>query len=172
MEMDSAEQKKIAEMPERIKKGVYAELPKLVEIIKVGAIEREMGVISGWVSAKLKNTRNGKYSVRKFSEDDVRRLNEGVWRLADKLMRVKVEYSPDRATCAANVKEALKDVFMKELALRKLGWSKIELGVRTSVGASMKYRPQFTEADVEALTIGVREVAVAMLAYEYFLDKE
>lgn len=170
--MTTIGENKLTEMPAKIQKGVYAELPKLLEYVKAGAIEKEMGVSSGWISMRLNRTQNGKYSVRKFNAADMAKLNSAIWKLAEKLMVVNVPYSPDRATCSAYVKISLKDVFVSVLAENKLGWTKTELAYRTSTGASMKYRPQFTEEDLEKLTIGVRELAVRMMSYEYFLDQE
>ena len=170
--MTTIGENKSTEMPAKIQKGVYAELPKLLEFVKAGAIEKEMGVNSGWISMRLKRAQNGKYSVRKFSVADVAKLNSGIWKLAEKLMVVNVPYSPDRVTCSAYVKISLKDVFIGALAKKKFGWDKRELAHRTSVGTSTKYRPQFTESDLETLTIGVRELAVWMMSYEYFLDQE
>ena len=170
--MTTIGENKLTEMPAKIQKGVYAELPKLLEFVKAGAIEKEMGVNSGWISMRLNRTQNGKYSVRKFNAADMAKLNSGIWKLAEKLMVVNVPYSPDRATCSAYVKIALKDVFVKSLAAKKLGWNRNELSHRMSIGASAKYRPQFTESDLETLTIGVRELAVWMMSYEYFLDQD
>lgn len=155
----------------RFKKGVYAELPKLLETVKAGAIEKEIGVCSGWVSSRLNRAQNGKYSIRKFNEADVEKLNQGIWSLAQKLIAINIPYSDDRAECVKQVKESLKTLFINSLAKEKLGWEKFDLSSRMFTGATAKYRPQFTESDIEQLSIGARELAMRMLSIEYVLDE-
>lgn len=156
----------------RFKKEVYSELPKLLEVVKAGAIEKEMGVVSGWVSLRLNRVQNGKYSTRRFTQSDVEKLNNGMWALAEKLATVIVPYSSDRLEGVKFLKKSLKSLFINKLAKEKLGWEQFDLSSRMLTGASARYRPQFTESDIEQLTIGAREVATRMLSIEYILGEE
>lgn len=156
---------------EKFKKEVYEELPKLLEVVKAGAIEKEMGVSSGWISMRLNKHQNGKYSIRQFNISDIEKLNKGVWQLASKLSNINIPYSEDRTTCIKNLKESLKPLFIFKLAEDKMKWTDYEFKIRMMASQHAKYRPQLTEDDLQQLSIGAREVAMRMLSIEYFLKE-
>lgn len=156
----------------RLKKEVYSNLPKMLEVVKASAIEKEMGVSSGWISLRLNHTQNGKYSIRRFTQNDVDKLNKGIWSLAEKLSTIIIPYSSDRAEGVRLVKEYLSPLFINKLAKEKLGWEQFDLSSRMLTGVSAKYRPQFTKNDIEQLTIGAREVSTRMFSVEYILSEE
>ena len=155
----------------KIKKEVYAELPKLAKLVKKGAIEKEMGVNSGWLSTRLNRSPNGS-SVRKFTPSDIDRLNQGIWQLAQKLSKITFTYCEDRTEYVQGIKEALKAFFIAELCLQKLGLEALAVQNRMSTGVIAMYRPRFTQSELERLSLGIRELAVQMLSVEYYLDED
>lgn len=157
---------------EKIKKGVYAELPRLLEVVKAGAIEKEMNEFSGWISLRLRRLKNGPNSFRAFRDNDVEKLNQGIWQLGEKLMNTTIVWNPDRKECVANVKQGLKSVFIKEIARRKLGITKSQMDMYMSVGGRGYRRSLLSEEQVESLTMGVREVGLQLLSTEFYLDEE
>lgn len=157
---------------EKIRKGVYAELPKLLEVVKAGAIEKEMGVTNGWISGRLNHAKNGPYSVRSFRGDDIDKLNRGVWALGEKLMRANIAWSADRKECVTNVKSGLKQLFIKEIAKRKLNITKVQMDMYMSLGARSRRNSLLSEEQVQRLVMGVREVGLLMVSTEYYMDEE
>lgn len=157
---------------EKFKKEVYEELPKLLEVVKAGAIEKEMGVSSGWISMRLNKHQNGKYSIRQFNMSDIEKLNKGMWQLAKKISNINIPYSEDRTTCIKNLKASLKSLFIFKLAEDKMKWTEYEFKIRMMASQHAKYRPQLTEDDLQQLSIGAREVAMRMLSIEYILKED
>lgn len=157
---------------ERFKKGVYAELPKLLEVVKAGAIEKEMGVCSGWISARLRCISNGANSFRTFRGNDIDKLNQGIWSLGEKLMQTNIVWSPERTECVINVKNGLKNLFIIELAKRRLNLSKSQLSMYTTLGLKSKRYFVFSELQIQQLIMEAREIGLTMLSTEYYMDKD
>lgn len=157
---------------EKVKLGIYQHIPELLKTIKASAVCAEVGMTIQLFNNKLHHTTNGKYSVRKFSQSDVDLINKGVWALAEKLSVVSIEYSEDRQEVIDQIKAKLSGVFLKSVAMHKMGWSETKFKscmVRTS---SKGQYMTFTKEDVQQLTLSVREIAMRMLSVEYYLDQE
>ena len=97
----------------KIKKGVYAELPKLCKLVRTGAIEKEIGVRSGWLSMRLNHSMAGK-RIYRFSSSDIDKLNHGIWQLAQKLSMITFSYIEDRTEFVEGIKDALKPFYITE----------------------------------------------------------
>lgn len=158
---------------EKIKLGVYQHLPELLKYVKAGAIEKEMGVYTGWVSSRLCHAigKKGKF-IWKFTELDVQKLNQGISQLSDKLMNTNIEYSEDRIQSAQNVKQAFNSLLMIPIALDKLGWKRNYIAMRTTLSAGKEKRPSFTAADIQQITLCIRQIGMYMHSIEYYLDQE
>ena len=156
----------------RVKMDVYTNLPELMEVVKGTAICREIGVTSAWLNGKLHQNVNTKYSVRKFSEDDVCKLNEGVWAVARKLMDATIEYSEDRQAVIDQVKERYADVFLKQVAIRKMGWSEGKIKSCMVKTSSKGRYMTFGKQELQQLTLANREVAARMLSIEYCVSED
>lgn len=157
---------------EKIRKGVYAELPKLLEVVKIGAIAREAGVSHGWVSGRLHRAPNGPYCIRKFREGDMEKINRGLWALGEKLMAVNIPWSADRKECVTTLKETLKDVFVSELISRKLGITLVRVSMYMTMSEGKTRRPQFSEEEIQQIMMGVREIGLRLVSTELYLDEE
>lgn len=157
---------------ERIKQGVYAELPRLLELLKAGTIEKEIGVCNGWISCRLHHAPIRQTSVCKFREEDIRILNEGIWRIAERLMTINIVYSDDRNECSRRIKEALKPLFAMNIAVSALGLLKSDVSIRFSTGASCVKRQRFSEEHVQKLVLFVRQLAMCMMSIEFYIDEE
>ena len=154
----------------RIKLEVYAHLPELTEYVKSTAICREIGVTPAWLNGKLHRNVNTKYSIRKFSEDDVRRLNEGVWSVASRLMDTTIDYSEDRQLVIDQIKGKYACLFLKSIAVKKMGWTESKFKscmVNSSANGNFM---KFSKQDVQQFVLAVREVAVRMLSVEYYVE--
>lgn len=156
---------------ERFKKGVYADLPKLLEVVKAGAIEKEIGVCSGWISARLRCAPNGPNSIRTFRGNDIDKLNQGIWSLGEKLMQTNIVWSSERTECAKNVKEGLKRLFINKITKKRLNFTKGQTCMYMALGARNKYNSVFSESQIQQLIMEAREIGLSMLSTEYYMDK-
>lgn len=157
---------------EKFKKGVYAELPKLLEVVKAGAIEKEMGVCSGWISARLRCSHNGPNSIRTFRGNDIDKLNQGIWSLGEKLMQTNIVWSSERTECSKNVKEGLKRLFINKITKKRLNFTKAQTSMYMALGARNKYNSVFSESQIQQLIMEAREIGLMMLSTEYYMDKD
>lgn len=157
---------------EKIKLGVYQHLPELLKYVKAGAIEKEMDEYNGWLSVRLNHAFNGRKGVRKFYAHEVDKLNQTIWQLADKLMNTNIEYSEDRTLCAQNVKQAFAPLMMIQVATDKLGWKVNYIAMRITLGSSSRKRQSFSAADVQQITLCIRQLGMYMHSIEYYLDQE
>lgn len=156
----------------RVKMDVYESFPELMEVVKATAICREVGVTSAWLNGKLHRNANSKYSIRKFSAEDVQKLNEGVWSVARKLMAANIEYSEDRQLVIDQIKERYADVFMKQIAIQKMGWSEGKIKSCMVKSSSKGRYMTFGKQEVQQLVLAMREVAARMLSIEYCVSED
>lgn len=155
----------------RIKLGIYAELPKILEIVKGCAIEREIGMKKSGISTKLTHASCGPYTKARITEADVPKLNSAIWSLGRKLSTLTVEYSYDRNILIPRIKEAFSALFILKLAVQTLGITTAVAGKRMSLGASYANLPTFTEDEVVRLTFAARQIAMRLLSTEFYLDE-
>lgn len=159
----------------KIKKGIYAHLPEVMNTVKLTSIAREMGVTQVWLSIRLNRllckTRNT-YYTRRFRPADVEPVNQGIWRLGEKLLQVQLPYNPDRTAMAIAVKQALGDLFAIKFVATRLGLTECQARMRMLSSPNSTGRPSFTPEEVESLVMGVREVGLQLLSTEFYLDEE
>lgn len=155
----------------KIKMEVYASLPELLEFVKSTAICAEFGSHSSWLHGRLNKVKNGAYSTRRFASGDMVKLNGAIASLAHKLAEVDITYNEDRQLVIDQIKERLSAVFLKQIAVRKMGWTESKFK-SCMVNSNSKGRYMtFTKADIQQLVLAVREVAVRMLSVEYYIEE-
>lgn len=155
----------------KIKKGINAYLPVVLDIVKAGAIEKQIGACSSYISIRLHKQKNGPYSIRSFKQNDVDNINKGMQLLGNKLIKVNIAYTGDRITDILSLKEALSDVFIVKLIESSLGYNKTAIVNRTTVGKTCYNRKRFTEEEFEKITMAVRQVGMMLLSIEFYLDE-
>lgn len=156
---------------ERVKLEVYEHLPKLLETVKATAICAEINTTSQWLNGKLKRAPSSKYSTRKFTQIDIEKLNEGIWSLARKLSVANVEYTDNRQEVIDQIKNNLSGVFLKSIAVKKMGWTESKLKIYMVKSSAKGNYLTFSKNDVQQLVLAVREVAMRMLSIEYCLEE-
>ena len=155
----------------KIKKGINAYLPVVLDIVKAGAIEKQIGACRCYISIRLHKHKNGPYSIRSFKQNDVDNINKGMQLLGDKLIKTNIAYTGDRITDILSLKEALSDVFITKLIESALGYDQAAILNRTTIGKTCHNRKRFTEEEFEKITMAVRQVGMMLLSIEFYLDE-
>lgn len=155
-------------MAEKIQIQVEKGLTIINKMVKYSALTREAGMTPAWLSAKINhNVVNG---IRcDFYEKDVLLINSVLVSIGERLMKVRITYSPVRETVVSQIKEVLKTVqseYVYDKYIRKdKRWFFNRLIKPTKEGKKCS----FTEDDILLVNLAVREVANNLLSIELIL---
>ena len=157
---------------EKIRQEVYQHLPELLKYVKSKAVASEMGKSEQWFTSRINRQKNGKYSIRQFHPEDMEPLNNAIGRIANRLLAVTINYSECRQDVIDEIRVKLNELFIKPLAVNKMGWSPAKIRVCMANSESKGNHLTFTVSDVQQITLAVREIAMRMLSIEYYLEQE
>lgn len=157
---------------EKIRQEVYKNLPELLQYVKSKAVAAEMGKSEQWFTSRINRQKNGKYSIRQFHPEDMEPLNQAIGRIANRLLAVTINYSECRQDVIDEIRVKLNELFIKSIVVYKMGWTDSKLRVTMANSTNKGHILSFTAADVQQITIAVREIAMRMLSVEYYLEQE
>lgn len=154
---------------ERIKIEVYQGLPIIQEMIKDLAITREMGESVSWLSSRQKKRMSRNFQFV-FTESDVQKLNEALWRIGERLKMLRLEYREVRQENIDQIKEKLSEIYLPYVYLEKMGmkdyWWNARMVRSDAKGTKASFKPE----DVLKINLAIAEIAARLLSIELVVE--
>lgn len=150
---------------ERIKIEVYQGLPIIQDMIKDLAITREMGESVSWLGKRQAKNKSRNFQFV-FTESDVQKLNEALWRIGERLSFTRIEFSEVRQEVIDQIKEKLSDVFLPYIYLNKMKekkhWWNFRMANEHAKGQKCSFKPE----DILKINLAIAEIAARLLSVE------
>lgn len=155
-------------MEGKLQINIYKGLPMILEKVKAVALSAVMGKSNTWMDTKM-NHRIVKGDEKKFIEDDLPLINNGLDNLGDEILQNLVVYSSDRNEVIAQVKELCKFVSMPyiytEVLKVKKHWVESRMRCRSKEGKACSFK----EDDILRINMAAMQIANELKSIEMVL---
>ncbi len=147
----------------RVRIGVNMGLPIVLEMLTVAGICEELNDRCAWLTDKERRAKMKPWQVEK--------LNEGMWRIAERLSKVVIVYSTDRQAVIDQIKEHLKPVKLKYIYGKHLGKNTAWWTYRTRRVREVDWGSYtLTAEEVLKINFAIADIANRVLSIELVSD--
>lgn len=155
-------------MEEKLQIDIYKGLPMVMEKINTVALNAVMGMSTSWIYNKLNHyVIDGK--AKKFIEEDLPLINNGLYALGCEIASTLIEYNADRENVINQIKELRKLVSMQYLCVEMLKKNKRWMDSRMCSRSKEGKACSFKEDDILRINMAAMQIANELKSIEMVL---
>lgn len=150
---------------EKVKLPVNKGICLVLELIKEVSLCREMEVSTSWMYKRRNKSiiRNYRFD---FSKEDVRLLNETIWRMAKRIESVEIVYNTDRQCMIEQIRQLLSEIkmpYIYQIRMKKQDWWWKARMMNSDASGAKRI---FSEEDIWQINLAAKEIAARLLNIE------